>query len=370
MRAVFISLLIMTLPAGAYGQETEKERARTISARGQELFEQGRFLEAAQAFEEAQAIYPHPNNLFNAAKAYEKMAEYAKAAKLYQEFLDFYERVNGQPAPEAADVQRTIQVLKEKAYLALPEVTIDSDPSGAEVFVDDREKVLGQTPVTCHLPEGVHEVVIRRPGYTEVVRKFEVRSREPLRLTFALEREKAEGGLRFRVNVRKARIYVDGKVVAVTPFYETLSVSAGTHQVLVEKDRYSQVSKTVTVGNGEVQEVSASLYLTNRGFSWRGYLGISGMVLGAASLATAAFWARPEANKRFPGESGYSTLRTLTYTGYGVGSALLAGGITMFIWEFARKAVDAEDVAESPGKSFVVRFNPDGGAFFGATGRF
>lgn len=361
---------VLVMPSSGACDEAERERARAISARGQQAYEEGRYLEAAQAFEEAQAIFPHPNNLFNAAKAYEKLAEYGKAAKLYQDFLDFYERTHGGPAPEAADVERTIALLKEKAYLAMPEVTIDSDPTGADISIDGR--MLGQTPLTTHLAEGMHEVSLKKPGYNPFLRSFEVRPREPLRMTFALEQERFEGGLRFRVNVRKARIFVDGKVVAVTPFHETLPVSAGTHHVLIEKDRYSQVARSVAVANGQVQEVAASLYLTSRPFSWRGYVGVTSLALGAGALATAVFWARPEANSRYPGEAGYDSLRSLTYAGYGVGGGLMAAGVGLLVWEFTRAAVEPEDVATGPGPSRAVTagIGPDGSAFVGAVGRF
>ncbi|MBM4395152.1 MAG: PEGA domain-containing protein [Deltaproteobacteria bacterium] len=368
--AVLAPSWVAAQPAG----DEAKARAQAQSARGQELYEAGRYLEAANAFEEAQTVFPHPNNLFNAAKAYEKLADYDRAAKSYREFLDFYERVNGRLAPEAADVERTITLLREKAYLALPEITIDSDPGGADVSIDEPGKILGQTPHTTHLPEGTHRVFLKKPGFQGIEREFVVRSREPLRMTFAFERERSEGGLRFRVNVRKARIYVDGKVHAVTPFHETLLVPSGPHQILIEKERYSQVARSVEVANNSVQEVNATLYLTSPGFSWRGYVGVTGMALGTATLATALFWARPEANKRFPGESGFDTLKSLTYAGYGVGGALLAGGIGLFVWEFTRKAVEPEDVAAAPAPASAPAVSagiaPDGSAWIGAVGRF
>jgi hypothetical protein len=357
----------------ALAQDEARDRARALSEQGQALYEEGKYGEAAAKFAEAQAAFAHPNNLFNLAKAWEKAAEYQKAIDAYREFLDFYERQNGKAAPEAADVERTIVVLKDKAFLAMPEVTIDSDPTGADIMVDDATKVLGQTPFVTHLPEGGHKVFLRKGGYQGFEKEFAVRSREPLRLTFALEKTRNEGGLKFQVNVRGARIHVDGKVVAATPFYETLPVEAGRHQVLIEKDRYTEVTRTVDVATGQTSEVAASLHVKSKEFSWRGYVGITSAVLGAATVAVAGTVLRGRANDEYTGTPTFEDFKKWTYVGYGVGSALVGIGVGLFIWEFARTDVYAEDLAEEPARSIPVvtgGVDGDGRAWVGATARF
>jgi len=353
----------------AAGQEDAKEAAKGWSSKGQAAYEAGRYEEAANAFEEANRLYPHPNNLFNAAKAWEAAAQYERAVAAYQGYLDLYEQQNGAAAPDRPNVERTIALLKEKAYLALPEVTIDSDPPGADIAIGDPEKVLGQTPFTTHLAEGAYRVFLKKAGYQGYEKEFVVRSREPLRLTFALEKIRNEGGLRFHVNIRKARIYVDGKVQAVTPYDDVLPVEAGAHQVLVEKERYNQVTRTVQVETGRVVDVKADLYLTNPPFSWRGYVGIASGVIGGALVVTSAVFFRKQANQYFQGTSGFNKFKTLTYVGYGVGGALLGAGAGLLVWEFVRKDVDTEDQLSR--RTPVLMFGSEnGGVFVGAMGRF
>jgi hypothetical protein len=198
-----------------------------------------------------------------------------------------------------------------------------------------------------------------------------VRSREPLRLSFALEKIRNEGGIRVRSNIRKARIYVDGKVVAVTPFNEVLSVEAGSHQVIVEKEDYNQFSQTVEVETGRIVEVTSSLYLTRKGFSWRGGLGIASALLGAGALGTGA-WFNVLANREIAGVPEYKTYRTWGIAGYSVGGGLLALGTGFLIWEFTRTPVRAEDLAVDRGPSlpqFLVG-GDDQGFWIGATGKF
>ena len=373
-RFLLPALVGLALLAGrpAVAQEDAKDQARALSEKGQALYEQGHYLEAAAAFEGAQTLFSHPTNLFNAAKAYERAAEYGKAVEAYRAFLDLYQKQNGAAAPEATDVERTIAVLKDKAFLALPEITIDSDPSGADIAIDEPDHVVGQTPLVTHLHEGPHTVYLKRPAYQGFEKQFVVRSREPLRLTFALEKIKNEGGLRFQVNIRKARIYVDGKVQAVTPYLETLAVDAGTHQVMIEKERYNQVSRTVTVETGKVQDVAASLYLESPGFGWRGGIGITSFVLGAGAIVVSAAVLKPVADQEFQGSDRFKTFRTWTYVGYGVGSALAGLGVGLFIWEFLRKDVEADDLAGQPSSAPVVMGGVDerGRAWVNATARF
>lgn len=348
-------------PAPAPDLEAAKEKARGLAAQAQALYEEGKYAEAADLFEQAQAAFAHPTNLFNAAKAHEKGAAYDKAAAAYRAYLDLYAKQNdGLKPSDAADVERTIEVLREKAFLALPEVTIDSDPSGADIYVGDPTKVLGQTPFVTHLPEGTHKVFLKKNGYQGFERDFVVRSREPLRLTFAMERIKNDGFLRVAVNVRKARIYVDGKVVAVSPIDEPLPVVAGRHQVLIDKDDYTQVLQTVDIRAGAVTDVKADIHLRKNPFSWRGGIGIASMIIGAGGLG-AGFWLREMASKEFETTDNFKTYRTYAYVGYGVGAGLLALGTGLIIWEYTRKAVREEDLlATRPVLIPVASPGPDG----------
>lgn len=353
------------------GPQDPKDQARALSAKGQVLYDEGRYLEAAAAFEGAQALFAHPSNLFNAAKAYEKAAAYEKAGATYRAYLELYRAQNAGAAPtDLADTERTIELLREKAFLALPEVTIDSDPTGAEIYVDDPVKILGQTPYTTHLTEGSHKVYLRKKGFQGFEREFVTRSREPLRMTFAMEKIKNDGFVRVYTNIRKARIYVDGKVVAVSPFEDPLPLDAGTHQIVVEKEEYNQVSRTVDVRAGVVTDVRMDLVLAHKSFSWRGGVGIASLILGGGSLG-AGFWMRSLANKEWTTTSSFETYKTWAYVGYGVGGGLLAIGTALLIWEGVRTEVRAADrITMDKVPMPIAGPGPDGNGFMvGATAR-
>ncbi|HPV03873.1 MAG TPA: PEGA domain-containing protein [Myxococcota bacterium] len=361
------------------------DRARAFADQASALYDSGQFSEAIVQFNAALAIYEHPVIYFNLAKAYEKLAEYSPAAEAYRQYLALTLKTTGEPAPDQADTERTIELLKEKAYLALPEVSIDSEPRGADVFIDGSEALNGQTPMKTHLPEGKHSVTLKMDGYEPVSREFEVRSREPVRFSFGLVKVRNEGAILVKVNIRQARIHVDGRVVGATPLLEPLVVTPGRHQILIEREDYTSVSTVVDVKADETVEVEAELHLSRKSFSWRGGVGVSAIILGAG-IVGASFWGRYYINDDYKGQGMYNVVspnaqsapdfkmyKSLVYAGYGVGAGLAALGIGMLIWEVARKPAEVRDQdligSRKPSIRFMPAFGPDS-VGFGAVAAF
>lgn len=355
---------------GASRSDDPKAKASRLANEGLEFYGNSQYVEAVKAFEEAHKLFPHYSILYNLAKAYEKAAEYQKAADAFRGYLELHEKMVGEAPGDAKDVESTIALMKEKAYISLPEIKISSDPEGANVFIDDSDQMVGQTPVTIHLAEGNHTVRLEKAGFHTLSQGFTVRSRAPLSMTFSMERIRKEGTLHVKSNIRNARIYVDGKVVAVTPFYEPLVVEAGTHQIIIEKEKYTQFQQTIEVTPEGEYAVDANLYLRKKPFSWRGGLGITSLILGGGA-AGAGIWMRSEAAKKFTDSDDFKTYRTWAYVGYGVGAGLAVLGTSLLIWEGVRSAVRPEDRVSDSNRRPVLVGGYDGEtAWIGATGTF
>jgi tetratricopeptide (TPR) repeat protein len=80
--------LLMGGAGAALAQPTEAQReAGEFFDRGEALRKDGKYREAIAAYQRANALAAHPNNLFNIALSYEKLGEWANAADYYERYL-------------------------------------------------------------------------------------------------------------------------------------------------------------------------------------------------------------------------------------------------------------------------------------------
>lgn len=101
---LWVMALALVPPARAQGQaggvEDEAE-GRRLFKRGQELFVEGRYLEAAQTFEAGYAAAPRSAFLINIAHAYRRAGELHKAKSYYQRLLEVEPNTPQRPEVEA-----------------------------------------------------------------------------------------------------------------------------------------------------------------------------------------------------------------------------------------------------------------------------
>lgn len=85
------------------------DRARTLFLQGQQAYAAGRFDEASSRMAAAWEILRSPELAFNAARAYERMSDYANARRFYEIYLR-----DGAPSEaERADVQAHLAAIAE-----------------------------------------------------------------------------------------------------------------------------------------------------------------------------------------------------------------------------------------------------------------
>ncbi len=85
MRAPFFVVLL--LGATAMAGPAEQRQAEQLLKKADGLYAAGKYLEAAAALEEAQALSPNPRILYNLAKAYDQAGELPKALASYQAYV-------------------------------------------------------------------------------------------------------------------------------------------------------------------------------------------------------------------------------------------------------------------------------------------
>lgn len=149
--------------------------------RAEAAFSAARYGEAAQLFLDAHRIAEQhglgakPELLFNAGLAFERIDACDRVADLFTRYLE------AKPSARTADLEFRLSRAKECA----PEVSVASDPLGAEVSVDGT--VRGRTPILLRLKTGTHTVKIELTGFKAQQRTINVEARKPTTINERLE---------------------------------------------------------------------------------------------------------------------------------------------------------------------------------------
>ncbi|MBQ2187568.1 MAG: PEGA domain-containing protein [Bacteroidales bacterium] len=143
-------------------------------------------------------------------------------------------------------------------------ITIKSEPSGAEVYVDD-EKV-GTTPYLMKkIKLGQHVVELRKTGYESTADMVTIKIGEP---NTQLENVKLTavrvpmGSLDLSSNPTGAIITINGKQYGQTPKTIT-EFEVGTYTVYFSKEGYENLAQTVTVKDGKQETLAVTMMKTS-----------------------------------------------------------------------------------------------------------
>lgn len=358
----------LTAAHAAAPTEDEKARARAFYDEGQALFKKELYAAAIENFKKAHEIIPHPVNLYNIARAYEKLGDAENCVTVYEEYLDFYKRKNnGKDPSDVVDVRASIAKCQ---LLQRPAVTIESDPQGASIYLDDKSKLVGQTPFTVKLDPGKYKLFLNLDGHVPFEQDLEVRAGQPLTLRFKLEKHQRVGSIRVKSNVRGASLFIDGRNVGLTPYTELITVDEGAHQIAVSKDEYLPFNKEVKVEVNERVEVISELYLREAPYTWKGYVGWTSIVLGLG-MGVGGVFAGAEADKYFKDTDDFDQWSTLQKVGYGVGGTLIGAGILLVVLEATDSSIiKSEDALDPVARTPSVTPFVSAGGLVGADVRF
>ncbi len=284
----------------AHAQDETLNRAREAFDKGQALYEQEKFDEAAEQFATAYEARPFPAFLYNAGASFAKARNYEKAIEYFEKYL-----VENPNADDKADVQKRIEVYKKEierinttppptpegdAGVAEPPptepsaevqalgevkirglVVIESKPQGAYIYLDDKKgEPMGRTPWNGTL-DGEHTVFIESQGYKPEEKPISAVKDKVVILYFSLAEEDYLGWIDIRANVPGANIYIDDKVAVFRRTPYSGNIKPGKHKIWVTKEGYDEFFTEVEIVPGETHEVKATLtggevgYLNVRG---------------------------------------------------------------------------------------------------------
>src|SRR5688572_4617900 len=156
--AFFVMLALLLGPAqGLAAPETTatlQARAETHYEKGVQAYRAERYRTAIEHFLAADHIVPSPALSYNVARAYERLDEAPRALEYYRVYL----RRGADPKNEPEVRARVREISTLLARRGVQQITVRSDPTGANVVIDGRAR--GITPWTGELELGDHSVVV------------------------------------------------------------------------------------------------------------------------------------------------------------------------------------------------------------------
>lgn len=179
---IFLVGLGATIPGLATAQQrrptpAQMRDAARIYQEGLTLMESGSPEAALPKFQQAYDLAAPPNALFNMGACYEAMRNHERALEYYERYL-----VEAPNADDRRDVQNrisTIRAMKSR-------VTISSEPTGAQIFLDSGETPVGTTDQELEVTPGTHVITLRLTGYEESTKTVTLLIGESKALPFAL----------------------------------------------------------------------------------------------------------------------------------------------------------------------------------------
>lgn len=219
---------------------------------GRKAYGAGDYEAAIGEFKAAYDLKATPGPLFNIAKSYERMARYEEAIDYYQQYLEA-----APSAPDRADVEEIVRRLQKSIRERYQEISISSDPPGADIYLDDRNTgLLGQTNSRFKIQPGPHKLFIDKNGFEPIERDFVMPDDKPLSLEFALKKIENSGTVTIKINVDGARIFIDGAIVGLSPYDQEKVLAAGKHQLQIEARGYPRYSREFEVLAGQVNPLN------------------------------------------------------------------------------------------------------------------
>lgn len=383
---------------------TPEGRYEARIAAGKQAYGRGDYEGAIEAFKAAFDAKPVAGALFNIAKSYEKMTRYEEAIDFYQQYIDLDPK-----APDRGDVEETINRLKKTIRERYQELSVSSDPPGADIYLDDRNTGLqGQTNYRFKVTPGPHTLYLDLNGYEPTKRDFIMPDDKPLALDFKLKKLENVGYLEIKVDQDGARIFVDGAIVGLSPYKVKKALPEGEHQVQVEQPGYLRWSQSVNVAREETTAVEVILQKPAAGLEdetlskWGRDLLLIGLIGGTLGVVGPYGYQKlilrrdpfsqlgpkdiTEGTWRGPLKSGapgyredptHKALYRIQFWSVVGGSTLVAGGLAFYCWKWFRPTPQKPVVAggdglevppEVPGLAITgLGLSPDG---LGLTGTF
>ncbi|MEX2525835.1 MAG: PEGA domain-containing protein [Gammaproteobacteria bacterium] len=134
-------------------------------------------------------------------------------------------------------------------------VTLESSPAGAQVYVDD--DLAGITPLTTEILQGERRIRVKLEGHKAWQKTLNIKAGEPQSLT-DIRLQPADALVRIVTSPAGAGITVNGEYLGVSPLEAAVEPGAST-SIRLFKQGYKRAARTVNLDSGEEETLRVDL---------------------------------------------------------------------------------------------------------------
>lgn len=129
-------------------------------------------------------------------------------------------------------------------------LTLETNPTGAEIYIKGNNNPLGKTPIKQVMRPGNYDFIIKLEGYVEKSIKINIKPGEARHETISLEpiNEKT-GSIEIITKPENADVYINNILMGRSPL--ELRLSPGSYKLDIAKESYSSISEEVTISEKE-----------------------------------------------------------------------------------------------------------------------
>ena len=166
--SAFLAVLALAcISIGAAAQETEDEEARSQFQRGKELYADGKYVEAATAFQRAYELRPSYKILYNLGQVENENGEYVRAFEAYSRYME--------EGGDEIDAERKEKVQAElnRLHSLIGSVRVEGATDDAVLLVDGRREAEAPFDEPVRVKLGDRKIVVkdsRGELFNEIVR--------------------------------------------------------------------------------------------------------------------------------------------------------------------------------------------------------
>jgi len=229
--------------AGAPTDNTVKAEARERFDRGLGLFEKGENAAALAEFKRAYELIANPVVLYNIGLVYAAMNRPVEATDALNSFLTAGAKASSEQQKKA------LRVRDEQAARVAGVLVVTDHPATVEVD----GSAVGRTPLTepLRVASGAHTITALAPGYQPARREVTLAGQVTVTVTLSLvPTESGAAHLTVVTPVPAAEVWINGKMVGLTPLPSDVSVTPGTVNIELRRAGYLTATRTLRVDEG------------------------------------------------------------------------------------------------------------------------